>query len=205
MPSNMSASEVSSLINTKLDNLQKQEETLAAPEETPSADATAIAAAEAKEAEALKESADEQIVAVEKQHLTKTTTVRLNNRVRDAIETNLEKYTNAKLSARERVQALAKLIEGVTKQPKKDILDNILAFFYKHKDDELMQEANALQGLTVLDKNTHYRARMFYMVMISLARGIATRSNTSVEAIRTLFRTDDFANWVAMQLTKRAR
>lgn len=126
-------------------------------------------------------------------------------RIRDIIDTNLEKYADEKSSPNERIQALAKVVDGITKQPKKDILDNVLKFFYQHRGDKLFTEANALQGIAALEMTLHYKVRIFYTVMMSLANNTATQKNTSIEVIRNLFRSDDFPNWVAVQLAKRAR
>ena len=49
----------------------------------------------------------------------------------------------------------------------------------------------------------NYRVRIFYVVMISLANGTATKSNTSIEMIRNIFKADDFPNWVAIRIAKR--
>lgn len=126
-------------------------------------------------------------------------------RIKDSINVNLEKYINVKSSINDRIQALSKVVDGVVRQPKKDILDTILTFFIKNRDNALLQETAALQGITQLDSDLHFKTRVFYTVMMSLARGTATKRNTNVEAIRSIFRSDDFPTWVAIQIARRSR
>lgn len=135
----------------------------------------------------------------------KTTVDKSVMRIKDVIATNLEKYTDPKSKMHERIQALAKVVDGVSKQPKKDILDSILKFFYQNRDNELLSESQALQGISTLETTLHYKVRIFYSIMMSLANNTANTKNTSIEVIRNLFRSDDFPNWVAIQLAKRSR
>ena len=125
----------------------------------------------------------------------KTAADRSAMRIRDLIQVNLEKYLDPK----------SKVADGVSKQPKKDILDNILKFFYQNRTNELLSESKALQGISSLETTMHYKVRIFYMIMMSLANNTANTKNTSVEVIRNLFRSDDFPNWVAVQLARRSR
>lgn len=94
------------------------------------------------------------------------------------------------------------MIDIVSKTPKKSVLDEVLAFFRKYKNEDFIQEQNALQGITTVDLTQHYRIRIFYSVMIGLARRTATRKNTSINMIRTIFNSDEIANWVAIQLSR---
>jgi len=135
----------------------------------------------------------------------KTAADRSAMRIRDLIQVNLEKYLDPKSKVADRIQALAKVVDGVSKQPKKDILDNILKFFYQNRTNELLSESKALQGISSLETTLHYKVRIFYTIMMALANNTATTKNTSVEVIRNLFRSDDFPNWVAIQLARRSR
>jgi len=203
----MSASDVSSLLTSnqaKLETVQAQQDKVNTPEKTATASKEEVARAAQKEQQALAQASTGQ-VKVLNTGLSASTKARLKDRVRDSINVNLTKYNDESLSSNERVRALSKIIEGVIAKPKKEILDDILKFFREHRNDEALQEAHALQGLMLLEKADHYRARVFYVVMMGLARGTANRSNISVEAIRTLFRSDDFPNWVAVQLARRSK
>ena len=128
---------------------------------------------------------------------------KLAGKVKDTINTSLIKYINPKSGNSERIQALAKIVDGVIKQPTKDVLDTILAFFIEHRDNDLLQENNALKNITELDVTIHHKVRIFYTVMMGLARGTATKKNTSIEIIRNIFKSDDFPNWVAIKIAKR--
>lgn len=188
---NISASDVASLLtgNQHTDDTEKTQEPVT---KTPD-----VVAPKTAEPTATK-------VTVAPTGLSQDTKARLKDRVLDTINLNLDKYADASNSVADRTKALAKIIEGVVSKPKKEVLDNILKFFYAHRNDPALQEENALQGLMLLDKPDHYRARVFYTVMIGLARGTANQRNTSIDAIRTVFGSDDFPNWVAIKLAKRA-
>lgn len=127
-----------------------------------------------------------------------TTVVR---RVKDDVSIHLE---NLKLAANgaQRIAAWCKIIEVVVKYPKKSVFDEIHAFMKANKNEEFLSEAVALQNITTVEMTMHHRIRIFYTVMIGLARKTSTRRNTSIEVIRNIFSSDDFANWVAVQLDK---
>ena len=127
-----------------------------------------------------------------------TTVVR---RVKDDVSIHLE---NLKLAANgaQRIAAWCKIIEVVVKYPKKSVFDEIHAFMKANKNEEFLSEAVALQNINSVEMTMHHRIRIFYTVMIGLARKTSTRRNTSIEVIRNIFSSDDFANWVAVQLDK---
>lgn len=127
-----------------------------------------------------------------------TTVVR---RVKDDVSIHLE---NLKLAANgaQRIAAWCKIIEVVVKYPKKSVFDEIHAFMRANKNEEFLSEAVALQNINSVEMTMHHRIRIFYTVMIGLARKTSTRRNTSIEVIRNIFSSDDFANWVAVQLDK---
>lgn len=122
-------------------------------------------------------------------------------RVKDDVSIHLE---NLKLAANgaQRIAAWCKIIEVVVKYPKKSVFDEIHAFMKANKNEEFLSEAVALQNINSVEMTMHHRIRIFYTVMIGLARKTSTRRNTSIEVIRNIFSSDDFANWVAVQLDK---
>lgn len=131
----------------------------------------------------------------------KTTSTK-GKKVKDNLQVCLENFRTAPNGSSVKVTALVKMIDIVSKTPKKSVLDEVLAFFRKYKDEDFIQEQNALQGITTVDLTQHYRIRIFYSVMIGLARRTATRKNTSINMIRTIFNSDEIANWVAIQLSR---
>lgn len=197
-----SAAAMADMLNTNLENARSQEDLLAGSDEpTTPIDQEVIDNARTQQQEQLSQAAGNSSV----RHLNPKVDRRakLTGRIKDTILTNLDKYISPKSGSSERIQALAKVVDGVVKQPTKDILDAILAFFITNKDHPQLQECNALKSITELDEQMNYRVRIFYVVMISLANGTATKSNTSIEMIRNIFKADDFPNWVAIRIAKR--
>ena len=123
-------------------------------------------------------------------------------KVRDDVSIYLENFKIAPIGSPNRINALLKIVELITRLPKKSILDEILAFFKENKEAEFLKEQNALQGITTVDMTQHHRIRILYSVMIGLARRTANKRNTSVNMIRNIFNSDDIANWVAIQLNR---
>ena len=123
-------------------------------------------------------------------------------RAKDNVQAHLENFKNA-TTAGTRISALAKVVDIVVKFPKKAIFDEIYTFFLDNRQEAFLQENTALQGITLLDPTLHQRVRILYMVMITIARGNATRRNISIELLRNIFSNDDFANWVAVKLSRR--
>ena len=123
-------------------------------------------------------------------------------KVRDDVSIYLENFKISPIGSPNRINALLKIVELITRLPKKSILDEILAFFKENKEAEFLKEQNALQGITTVDMTQHHRIRILYSVMIGLARRTANKRNTSVNMIRNIFNSDDIANWVAIQLNR---
>ena len=123
-------------------------------------------------------------------------------KVRDDVSIYLENFKIAPIGSPNRINALLKIVELITRLPKKSILDEILAFFKENKEAEFLKEQNALQGITTVDMTQHHRIRILYSVMIGLARRTANKRNTSVNMIRNICNSDDIANWVAIQLNR---
>ena len=138
----------------------------------------------------------------------KKTVIRVKNpvpkskKVRDDVSIYLENFKISPIGSPNRINALLKIVELITRLPKKSILDEILAFFKENKEAEFLKEQNALQGITTVDMTQHHRIRILYSVMIGLARRTANKRNTSVNMIRNIFNSDDIANWVAIQLNR---
>lgn len=122
-------------------------------------------------------------------------------RVKDDVGIHLENLKTAANGA-QRILQWCKIIEVVVKYPKKSVFDEIHAFMKANKNEEFLSEAVALQHINSVEMTMHHRIRIFYTVMIGLARKTSTRRNTSIEVIRNIFSSDDFANWVAVQLDK---
>ena len=125
-------------------------------------------------------------------------------RARDSVTVHLENLKNSP-NAMGRIAAWVRIIEVVTRFPKKSVLDEILTFFKENKDEAFLSESVALQGINTVEMTVHQKLRIFYTVMIGLAKRVATRKNTSIEVIRNIFASDELANWVAIQLDKRTR
>lgn len=95
----------------------------------------------------------------------KTTSTK-GKKVKDNLQVCLENFRTAPNGSSVKVTALVKMIDIVSKTPKKSVLDEVLAFFRKYKNEDFIQEQNALQGITTVDLTQHYRIRIFYSVMI---------------------------------------
>lgn len=125
-------------------------------------------------------------------------------RAKDNVSIHLENLKNSP-DAAGRISAWVKIIDVVTNFPKKSVFDEIFTFFKENKNEKFLNEAVALQGLATVEMTAHQKIRIFYTILIGLARRTATRKNTSIEVIRNIFLNDEFANWVAIQLDKRTR
>lgn len=123
----------------------------------------------------------------------------------DAIDRHLEMYETSTVGSPQKVEALQKIIATVTRYPKASVLNKVLEFFKKHKDDDWMGPMQALQGTTILDKTTNLRVRIFYSLMSDLASGRATKKTIQLDVIRNIFNSDDLVNWVAIKLNNSGR
>jgi hypothetical protein len=124
-------------------------------------------------------------------------------RIVDTVERNLEVYRTATNGSSTKIEALVKVLDAAETQPKKNLLDTILKFFIANKDESFLDPLNALQGITLLNKSTSMKLRLFYEVMRSLSLGTATRNTISLEVIRSVFAkkaSDDFTNWVSQRI-----
>lgn len=193
---------MASLVNDKINKVEEQVNNFTTPTNTVTVDNKVVAAATARHEENIQQAISEHGT-VRRLNTPVDRQARLAAKIKDTILTNLDKYINPKTGSSDRIQALAKIVDGITKQPTKEVLDTVLAFFTTNRDNDLLQENNALKNITELDITVHHKVRIFYAVMMELARGTATKKTISIEIIRNIFKTDDFPNWVAVKIAKR--
>ena len=113
------------------------------------------------------------------------------------LEAALEEYATAGVGTVKKINALALVLQYVKRQPKTSVLDKVYKFFVEHKNDAFLSPENALQRNVILDKEVNLQVRIFYKIMYSLAKGTATRRNTNLDTIRTIFKSDEISSWVA--------
>lgn len=112
------------------------------------------------------------------------------------LESALQEYAAADIGTVKKINALALVLQYVKRQPKASILEKVYKFFVEHKNDAFLSPENALQRNVILDKEVNLQVRIFYKLMYSLAKGTATRRNTNLETIRTIFKSDEISSWV---------
>lgn len=198
----LSSRDMSSLVNSKINNVAEQANNFTTSTNTTTIDNTVVANAVARQEENIQQAISEQ-GSVRRLNTPVDRQTRLAAKIKDTIITSLDKYINPRTGNSERIQSLAKVVDGISKQPTREVLDAVLTFFVNHRDDDLLQENNALKNITELDITVHHKVRIFYVVMMQLARGTATKKTISIEIIRNIFKTDDFPNWVAVKIAKR--
>ena len=113
------------------------------------------------------------------------------------LEAALAEYAAAGVGTVKKINALALVLQYVKRQPKTSVLDKVYKFFVEHKNDAFLSPENALQRNVILDKDVNLQVRIFYKIMYSLAKGTATRRNTNLDTIRTIFKSDEISSWVA--------
>ena len=123
-------------------------------------------------------------------------------RALDTVIRTLDILATSKPGTADHTSSWKKLVELIERAPKKAVLDKIRAFFVNNKDSEFLNELNALQGTASLEPGINIRVRLLYEIMSSIARGTATRRSISLEMVRTVFKSDDFVNWVATSLPR---
>lgn len=126
----------------------------------------------------------------------------VNERALDTVIRTLDILATSKPGTADHTSSWKKLVELIERAPKKAVLDKIRAFFVNNKDSEFLNELNALQGTAALEPGINIRVRLLYEIMSSIARGTATRRSISLEMVRTVFKSDDFVNWVATSLPR---
>lgn len=123
----------------------------------------------------------------------------------DTVKRYLAMFENAAVGSKDKVEALQKIIAAVVRTPKATVLNEILAFFKAHKDDEWMGPMQALQSTEMLDKTTSIRVRTLYTFMTDLAAGTASNKTIQKEMIRTIFESDDLVNWISVKMANSGR
>lgn len=113
------------------------------------------------------------------------------------LEAALEEYATAGIGTVKKINALSLVLQYVKRQPKTSVLDKVYKFFVEHKNDAFLSPENALQRNVILDKEVNLQVRIFYKIMYSLAKGTATKRNTNLDTIRTIFKSDEISSWVA--------
>ena len=116
------------------------------------------------------------------------------------LEAALEEYATAGIGTVKKINALSLVLQYVKRQPKTSVLDKVYKFFVEHKNDAFLSPENALQRNVILDKEVNLQVRIFYKIMYSLAKGTATRRNTNLDTIRTIFKSDEISSWVAAKI-----
>lgn len=124
-------------------------------------------------------------------------------RALDTVNQYLATYKQAPIGDPVKVVALEKIVGIVSKHPKKSILDTILAFFVENKNEEFLNERNALQGIGTTTQDVNIRIRVLYKIMIDLAFNRATRKTLALTMVRNIFGSDDLINWIAVKLPKK--
>lgn len=127
-------------------------------------------------------------------------------KAQDRISSYLEIYKNTiPYDNIERVRALQKILDIVTQHTSKTILDTVLRFFIENKDQAFLDPINALQGIAALDKSSNLKVRLLYTVFRRISTRTATRENTNIESLRTIFgeKNDAFIAWVATKVTRK--
>lgn len=173
--------------------LSKAEDTT---EATAASDEAATASAEAQTA-ALKAAAA--TTATVKSPVTKRPA---SERAVETVQKNLELLRVSAYDSNDHNTAWKRLVEVIERSPKKNILDMIKVFFIKYKNDDFLNVLNALQGTVALEQSINIRVRLLYSIMTDIAAGTATRKSISLEMVRTVFKSDDFVNWVAVNLSR---
>lgn len=127
-------------------------------------------------------------------------------KAQDRISSYLEIYKNTTpYDSIERVRALQKILDIVTQHTSKTILDTVLRFFIENKDQAFLDPINALQGIAALDKSSNLKVRLLYTVFRRISTRTATRENTNIESLRTIFgeKNDAFIAWVATKVARK--
>jgi len=126
-------------------------------------------------------------------------------RAYDIVAEQLDVYKNATIGSADKVDALVKIVDAVTKAAKKSMLDLIYKFFSTNKDADFLQEANALQGIERVAKTNNIKIRVFYGALRALTLTPVSKDGLNLDVIRQIFRSDDFTNWCAVKLTELTR
>lgn len=124
-------------------------------------------------------------------------------RVYDRVMVSLTQYKEAKVGTLDRIVAIQKVMEGCLKQPKKHLLDAVLAVFKENKDNPSWQETQALQRIATLTPTSRLQLEIFFRLFMMLATKQASKKNVSLNQVRSIFKNEDFLNWIAVTMNRR--
>lgn len=143
-------------------------------------------------------------VEIPKTVLKSKVTVDPTTRAFDQIQVFLDQWAKMPANDPKKSDILINVVRLIQKQPKKIILDSLLEFFRLNRNKEFIDPAHALQSTQNLAPVDSIRVRILYGIMYKLSHNQATRENINLETIRSIFRSDDLTNWVAVQIETRA-
>lgn len=126
-------------------------------------------------------------------------------RASDTIQKYLAVIKESPIGSADTVDAWSKIIDTISRYPKKNVLDSVYAFFTENKDEDFLHEMNALANTAMLEKSVNIRVRLLYEIFHGLAHGRATRRTISLDTVRTIFGSDDLVNWIATKLPRTNR
>ena len=123
-------------------------------------------------------------------------------RVYDTVMAALAKYKTAAIGSLDRILALQSAMTGSLKQPKKHLLDAVLNFFKENKDEDSFSELNSLQNITRLTPSSRLQTEIFFRLFMMLATHTANKRTLSLNQLRSIFKNEDFLNWVAVTMSR---
>lgn len=175
---------------------------------TDTTQAQAEQAAKDKEAKATQDAAVQQAQAAlehKKQAMRERVSKSSSERAADTVRVQLEVYQNSTPGSAQRVDALKTVVNTVLRYPKNSVLNTVLDFFKTNKDEAFLSASQALQGTAILEKSINLKVRVFYEIMMELAKGTATKQSIALNMIRNIFDSDDFVNWISVKMAQQAR
>lgn len=121
-------------------------------------------------------------------------------RIFDTTKANLEIYRTAKIGTPAKVEALTKVLDAALRSPSRSLLNLIYDFFRANRNESFLSPINALQGTIGLERITNLKLRLFYDIMMRLANNEANNRTLNMDMIKTVFRNEDFTNWVSHKM-----
>lgn len=121
-------------------------------------------------------------------------------RIFDTTKANLEIYRTAKIGTPAKAEALAKVLDAALRSPSRSLLNLIYDFFRANRNESFLSPINALQGTTDLERITNLKLRLFYDIMMRLANNEANNRTLNMDMIKTVFKNEDFTNWISHKM-----
>lgn len=121
-------------------------------------------------------------------------------RIFDTTKANLEIYRTAEIGTPAKVEALAKVLDAALRSPSRSLLNLIYDFFRANRSESFLSPINALQGTTDLERITNLKLRLFYDIMMRLANNEANNRTLNMDMIKTVFKNEDFTNWISHKM-----